>query len=221
MNGGPGTLLFACFLYTGLAVTALVVSVYLGGAWSAWCKMAASTGFLAIALAAGAWQHPYGRTILIALVFCWWGDLLLTSDRKNLFLLGLGAFLLGHLVYSAAFLQQGVSGPVTTVGALLALAVSLVVVRWLDPHLGGLRYPVYAYIVVISIMLALAIGTWGKGATRWIALGAVLFFVSDLFVARQKFLIQSPWNPLIGLPTYYAAQVLLAWSVAQATPPES
>lgn len=221
MAAGTGALLNGAIIYTALAVVALVVSTWGDSPHSAWIKMAASTGFLAIALAAGAWQMPYGRAVLVALICCWWGDLFLTSSRESVFLLGLGAFLLGHLAFGGAFLLQGINGRAVAAGALLALAVAIPVLRWLDPHLGGLRYPVYAYTAVISLMLALAIGAWGNGATRWIALGALLFFISDLFVARQKFVTPTVWNPLFGLPTYYAAQVLLAWSITRVNPPES
>jgi uncharacterized membrane protein YhhN len=51
------------------------------------------------------------------------------------------------------------------------------------------------------------IGAW------FILVGAVMFYVSDIFVAHQRFVMQSFTNRLIGLPLYYAAQFLLAFSV--------
>lgn len=53
-----------------------------------------------------------------------------------------------------------------------------------------------------------------NGNTRALA-AAALFYASDLCVARQKFVSPSPWNPLIGLPLYYAAQLCLAASIAR------
>jgi len=43
--------------------------------------------------------------------------------------------------------------------------------------------------------------------------GAVLFCISDIFVARQQFLVHSPYNSLIGLPIYYIAQNFIAYSM--------
>jgi len=40
--------------------------------------------------------------------------------------------------------------------------------------------------------------------------GAVLFWLSDLAVARDRFVRPGFVNPLVGLPLYYAAQLLLA-----------
>jgi uncharacterized membrane protein YhhN len=43
--------------------------------------------------------------------------------------------------------------------------------------------------------------------------GAVAFYLSDLSVANDRFVHESFFNKLWGLPLYYAAQILLAASV--------
>ena len=40
------------------------------------------------------------------------------------------------------------------------------------------------------------------------------FFISDLFVACEKFVYHSFLNRLLNLPTYYAAQFLIAYSIS-------
>jgi hypothetical protein len=42
--------------------------------------------------------------------------------------------------------------------------------------------------------------------------GALAFYVSDIFVARQRFLKTEFLNRLIGLPLYYSGQFMLAFS---------
>ena len=199
-------------IFTAVAVVLMLLGTWPGGAWY---KMAASTGFLATALAAGALRGGYGRAVLVALVLCWWGDYFLTGGSELYFLLGLGAFLLGHLGFAGAFLVHGVDARWSAVAGLAAFVPAALVYAWLAPKLGTMKLPVCAYIAVISLMLALAIGTRGRGGTPLILLGAALFYASDLFVARQKFAHASPWNPLIGLPLYYAAQLCLAASIAR------
>ena len=44
-------------------------------------------------------------------------------------------------------------------------------------------------------------------------IGAVLFGISDIFVAREKFLVSSEFNSIIGLPVYFFAQQLIAYSM--------
>lgn len=179
------------------------------------CKPLASAGFVGAALAAGASETSYGRMVLAALVLSWIGDVLLLSQRSGPFLGGLGAFLLGHVAFGAAFVLRGVD-PAWSLAALAVLVLpALVVDRWLLPHVpASLKVPVRAYVVVITLMLALAVGTRGEGATWLIPAGALAFYLSDLSVARDRFLRETLVNQLWGLPMYYAAQLLLAASVA-------
>lgn len=45
-------------------------------------------------------------------------------------------------------------------------------------------------------------------------IGSLLFYMSDIFVARAKFVDQrDPWNRIIGLPLYFNAQLCIAMSL--------
>jgi uncharacterized membrane protein YhhN len=180
------------------------------------CKPLASTGFVGTAVAAGALATPYGRAVLVALVLSWIGDVLLLSKRSGAFLGGLGSFLLGHVAFGVAFVLRGTE-PLWALAALAVLLVPAIVVdRWLRPHVpADMKIPVRAYIVVITGMLALAVGTFGAGATPLILGGALAFYLSDLSVARDRFVEEAFVNRLWGLPLYYGAQLLLAATVAQ------
>ncbi len=182
---------------------------FLGGV----LKMTASTGFMALALIAGALNSWYGLAVLVALFFSWWGDLLLIFRHQTLFLLGLIAFFLGHLGFVAAFLVHGVH-PVCLVGTLVVLGIpAAIVIRWLNPGLGDMRVPVYAYIAVISIMVACSAGAVSRGGVWFMTLGAVMFYCSDIFVARDRFIKTDAWNRYLGLPLYYGAQLLMAYTI--------
>jgi uncharacterized membrane protein YhhN len=177
-----------------------------------WFKMLASTGFIAIALSVGAVDSSFGRLVLVALALSWVGDLLLTYTARNAFLAGLVAFLLGHVAYVIAFGSLGVSLPVIA-GVAVAIAILDVFVwRWLAPHVGDMAGPVAAYVAVISVMVLMAFGAFGSGATWMIPLGATLFFVSDMLVARNQFVSPDIVNRVWGLPLYFGAQILLALS---------
>ena len=85
---------------------------------------------------------------------------------------------------------------------------------WLWPHLGRMRIPVLAYIVVITVMV------WGglavAGRVPWLVpAGALLFYVSDLAVARDRFVVRRFASRAWGLPAYYLAQVLLALTLGR------
>ena len=201
---------------TVLALVALLACERQGfrpGAWIA--KPLASTGFLWVALEAGATGSLYGRAVLGALVLCWLGDVLLLGRGRGLGLrLGLGSFLLGHLAFAAAFGIRGLDAEAVLVAALLLLPPAGVALRWLLPHVpGDWRAPVFAYVGVISLMVVAALGSVSGPHDMAVALGALAFYGSDLAVARERFVEQGFVNKLWGLPLYYGAQLLLAASV--------
>lgn len=177
-------------------------------------KPAASLGFLLVAVGSGALASDYGMWVLTGLVLSMVGDVLLMFEARTFFLGGLVAFLIGHTAYIGAFLVLGVSSTWSVTAAAGAAVAAWVVIRWLLPHVeGDMRVPVLVYASVISLMIALAVGTQGRGRTPLILAGASLFYVSDLFVARERFVTPSLANTMIGLPLYYAGQILLALSV--------
>lgn len=165
-------------------------------------------------------QHSsFACLILVALVFCLGGDVLLAFGSRGTFLGGLISFLVGHVMYAAAFFVVGKVGPTMAVGVLLLMVSAAFTWRWLEPHLGNMRIPVLAYLVVIGIMVCGAFGLVGNPAIPVYAraslfAGAILFYVSDLFVARQRFVVGTHLNRVVGLPLYYTAQFLLAFSAA-------
>jgi uncharacterized membrane protein YhhN len=182
-------------------------------------KPMASTGFIGAAITAGGFESAYGRAILVALALSWFGDMFLMSRRSSLFLAGLAAFLTAHVAYGVAFILHGQS----FVWALVTLAVlavpALLVARWLHPHVPlPMRKPVWAYILFITLMLSLAAGTRGAGGHFVILLGALCFYLSDISVARDRFIEYGFTNRLWGLPLYYGAQILLATSIARRAP---
>jgi hypothetical protein len=68
---------------------------------------------------------------------------------------------------------------------------------------------------MVIAAIAVARGTRIPAQNRLrLLLGASLFFVSDLSVARDRFVAREFANKLYGLPAYYAGQLLIAWTLA-------
>jgi uncharacterized membrane protein YhhN len=165
--------------------------------------------------------HPipvYFYLLLLGLIFCLGGDVFLALPQDRMFLLGLVSFLLGHVLYIICFFYVADISQWTWIGCLVGLLVSGLVFGWLRPHLGSMLIPVIAYVIVITVMV---IGAWTVlGDTKLsysgrllVFIGAVSFYLSDLFVARDRFLKSEFTNRLIGLPMYYCGQFLLAFSI--------
>ena len=178
-------------------------------------KLAAAGCFLWAAVAWGAGDSVYGRWVLLALALCACGDaLLLPRGQGTPFRLGIAAFLLGHAGYAAAFLGRAQSPMALAMAALVTLVAGVQVWRWLGPHLPGpFRAPVVAYVAIISSMVIAAVGATAQGGPVTGAVGAIAFAVSDLSVARDRFVAPGFANAAWGLPLYFGAQILLASTV--------
>ena len=133
-------------------------------------------------------------------------------DEESLFLLGLGTFLIAHLIYIGLFrkfliLVWWKPGPARVWG-VLAIMVGLASVLGILGHsLGSMFIPVVVYSLVLSGM--------GIGAmladlgTPLAAFGALLFIASDAMIAINKFRGPFPGNEQLIWITYYAAQFLI------------
>lgn len=179
-------------------------------------KLVAASAYMAAALSLGADQMLYGRVLLAGMAFCWLGDMfLISSHSQRLFLAGLTSFLTGHIVYIGAFAVRGISLPALLGAAVVMMVFGYLVLRWLKPGLDArMRMPVWLYVIAISAMMAMATATWSAHGGLALLLGALLFVISDLAVARNRFIAPGLINRAWGLPTYFAAQLLLAASVA-------
>ncbi len=173
--------------------------------------------FVLTALLSEPSRPDYHALILAGLVLGLVGDVCLALPGAGAFRAGLGAFLVGHLLYLAAFARLAPFSFWINMGLGGLAVMGLAVYRWLRPRAGRLLLPVTAYIVAISLMLdgAWAVFTWGglPPAGAWcVLLGSLFFYLSDLSVARDRFVRRQFLNRLLGLPLYYAGQFLLAWS---------
>jgi uncharacterized membrane protein YhhN len=196
-------------ILTVVATTWLVVSLRADRGQIA--KPIASLGFL---LVLSEPLEPGTRTVLIVigLVLGAVGDVALMGRSDVAFLAGLASFLLGHVAYLVAFALDATDPAWVGIGSLVSLTLAVVVTRWLRPNLEApFTVAVPVYVVVICLMLTAGIGAGPVRPSA--AAGAALFAASDLFVARQRFVTSDRINSTIGLPLYYAAQLLIAWSV--------
>ncbi|QTN30115.1 sterol desaturase family protein [Rhodoferax sp. AJA081-3] len=152
--------------------------------------------------------------LMVALVFSLIGDVFLMLPG-NYFIPGLASFLVAHIFYIALFRQGQTWFPSKkALVSVLAVGVVMYGIVW-----GGLGDPVLkaavaAYVGVISLMAAQAIGRATVQGSQdagagWVALGACVFMVSDSLIAINKFVTPVALSSLWILATYYAAQLLI------------
>jgi uncharacterized membrane protein YhhN len=208
--------MFPFVVWTSLAVAALLSAEYTGSQTGKWiAKPIASTGFVAAALAMGAASTSYGSWILAGLALSWLGDvLLIPTDRPAVFQAGVLSFLLGHVAYACAFVALGLAPIWLIAAAVLFGAIGAGLFDWLRPYVpAGMKAAAYAYMAVISVMVILAAAATGRTGYGEIFVGAFAFYLSDISVARDRFMESAFFNRLWGLPLYFVGQLILASTV--------
>lgn len=184
-------------------------------------KPISSALFILVALlsllrpSANAW---YTWTLTAGLLLSMGGDLALMVRTRRAFLIGLVLFLLAHVVYATVWtVANGFHRPDLIIGVLLAVAAAAVF-ACLRPGLGSMQVPVLLYVAVICFMVNRAastfFGDYFTNTQAWLlTAGAVLFWVSDLLLAINRFRRPFRLEPL-GLYAYYGGQLLIALSAS-------
>jgi uncharacterized membrane protein YhhN len=156
----------------------------------------------------------------LGIMFSLAGDVLLMISLDRLFLPGLAAFLCAHATYIIGF---NTPPPALSVwGIILAVIVGLSGVRLLRrivaplPAQGQsrLRIPILIYGSVISLMLLSAMikltdTSWDAAAALLAALGAFLFYLSDIILAWIKFIAPLQNGRIYNILTYHLGQIAL------------
>lgn len=173
-------------------------------------KLPSPLSFLTIAFAIG---------LILSLA----GDVLLLVPG-DLFLAGLGAFLLAHIAYVIAFNSAGL---VLNLGSLAIAGLITLLAVWLVRRLlEGLRsagraklsVPVTIYGGVLALSLWSTVCTllrpeWSLQAAGLVAVGGGLFFASDTLLAWNRFMRPLPSGRVLSMVTYHLAQFALAGGV--------
>ncbi|HEX6424201.1 MAG TPA: lysoplasmalogenase [Acidimicrobiales bacterium] len=149
---------------------------------------------------------------VVALVLSLAGDVLLMLPRDR-FVAGLAAFLFAHVAYVVGLAVAGVTPAAVLVGVGVVgaafVAVGVPLLRGARRAEPALVPPVLAYMVVISAMLATAVGT---GRALAVA-GAGLFYLSDALIGWGRFVGAPDRGRLAVMVTYHTGQALLVLSL--------
>ncbi|ELW70744.1 Lysoplasmalogenase-like protein TMEM86A [Tupaia chinensis] len=166
--------------------------------------------------------HPSATRIFVGLVFSALGDAFLIWQDQGYFVHGLLMFAVTHLLYSSAF---GMRPLALRTGLVLAVLSGLFYALLYPGLTGAFTYLVGVYVALISFMgwRAMAGLRLVGAAWRWTELaagsGALLFIVSDMTIALDKFCFPVPYSRALIMSTYYAAQMLIALSAVESREP--
>jgi alkenylglycerophosphocholine hydrolase len=173
-------------------------------------RMTASTIFVLLGVLGANFRNQYDWLIILALIHCWLGD----YAASITFTAVASAFLVGHLFLIAAYFTKGIewSKCMYMAGPVFIAFVSLLF--WLHPQIPSEIFPlIISYMLIISLMVVFAAGASSKAVGKYLLIGSIFFFISDIFVARGQFVTHDIINRFGVYPLYYGACVLFALSL--------
>jgi len=167
-------------------------------------------------------KSRFKNVIAVSIIFGFLGDtfLLFAPQNELFFLLGLGAFLVGQVLYGVGFIQNVKASSETGVFKTRVLAVfvfgaiyiALLTSLWAS--LGEFLVPVVVYGLAICFMGVTAAFRYNVVVSKsfWLVFaGALTFVASDTVIAVDKFIYLSemPFANSIIMTTYCLAQYLI------------
>ncbi len=156
--------------------------------------------------------------IIAALIFSWLGDVILLLDKHfhSLFIFGLISFLIAHIFYVIYFwkcrkhnLHKTKTNPIIVLAVLL---YTLTFYFLLFPYLSHLKFPVFVYCLIISLMLMtsfLAFDFAQQSFGKISVIGTILFVVSDSILGINRFVSPILFGSVLVMITYSIGQLLI------------
>lgn len=229
-----------------LVLEAVFVPWFLKAMWPQKCfkslvlKMICATLFVAVGVLSifiSGNKSGYALTMLAGLVFGWIGYYFLHAKPSNVyFVIGFSSFLIGHLVYIAAYmstlpkrfpeyghfnLPEFIAGAVIVIVSYI-FAVYVIKMKF-NPKPVKYAVALYAVILVTMFLKASVLGVklWLSGASNglWamlvLVIGSLFFVMSDASLAVILFGGKNKSYPLkiFNIVTYFWGQILLASSI--------
>ena len=160
-------------------------------------------------------------TIIVALLFGALGDVFLMLPGTVCFLLGMLAFLAGHVFYfstlPAPWKVKGVTGRTLSTLLFVALLAAVLVLASRFPLDGPMRIAVSVYACAFAFLIhACIVAAIDRKKPIYFltALGFAIFAFSDILVATGVFTdIRIPRRGFIVMSTYIAAQLIVSLSL--------
>ncbi len=156
----------------------------------------------------------YSIFLCVGLIFAMLGDIIIDFD----FVIGAALFALGHIFYFIAqhFVFKIKANDFIAIALIfLSTAAFLLFCPFISFYTPSLKWVCIIYTLIISLMVGKAISNLIRkpcALTIILAVGSVLFFVSDFMLALDAFVGLFNWTAKTCLATYYPAECLLALS---------
>ena len=157
-------------------------------------------------------ESTFARWITAGIALSVIGDIALLWNSDRAFIVGLVAFLLGHVSYIIGFLGIAAWSPHVAGVAIATIAASVILLRAIWKGAAAMHAATIAYAAVITTMVVTAWATVGGPLLMapYAAVGAVLFYISDASLALNRFRKPIPHAAFWAMGVYWLGQLGIA-----------
>jgi len=151
--------------------------------------------------------------LIIALIFCFLGDVFLLSKKELYFKLGVVSFLKAHILYVVVFLSGITLVPYYYCFLIFPFIIGfLIFFNKIGKNIVDLRLPIIVYAIIIFTMSYSALLRFYtfSGVSFWLPfIGSILFISSDTSLAYNMFVKKREGSTIFVMSTYVMAQILI------------
>jgi len=150
--------------------------------------------------------------ILTGLIFSAFGDIFLMFKEKY-FKVGLLAFLLAHVCFTLFFIDGMLISKLINYYSLMIYILAGVLTYIITEDAKKDKIIISIYVFALASMVAFSIPYYLSTGYISVLFASGLFMISDSILGYNRFKSKLKYAELIILPTYFAAQLLFAYSI--------
>src|SRR4030042_6814710 len=150
-----------------------------------------------------------GKLLFASLLFCAAADIALELAAGKYFVIGLGLFLIAHILFIVTFSRDFKARKSQIPVILLLIIYATMMAFVLTPWLKEMVIPVYIYLTAIHSMGIFA--ALRASENDFTLYGAIAFIVSDSILAINKFMMPVPAADYLIMITYYLSLFLIVY----------
>jgi uncharacterized membrane protein YhhN len=150
-----------------------------------------------------------GKLLFASLLFCAAADIALELAAGRYFVIGLGLFLIAHILFIVTFSRDFKAQKSQIPVILLLIVYAKMMAFVMTPSLKEMVIPVYIYLTAITLMAIFAALRASKN--DFTLYGAIAFIVSDSILAINKFMMPVPAADYLIMIAYYLSLFLIVY----------
>ena len=161
-------------------------------------------------------KREYSWRIAFGIIFSSLGDFFLLSKLfDNYFIVGMGCFFIAMICYLTIFIHTELKtnfsyNRITYCASILSLSLLLIITILSRESNHILQIGITIYFTLVTIVSMFAI----THNNKFLIIGLLLFYISDILIGINDWIIKIPFYTYLNLLFYYSGQIFIVKSTS-------